>query len=308
MKKIISGLLVLLLFNSCTKEVKIEIPGYAEKIVIDGRIETNFPPVVLLSRTNDIYSPTNLEAYLNGFISGAVLSVSDGTTIFPLVEICTDALPAGTENFAAQFFGIPVEEIANYHLCAYTSFDPEILGQVGKTYTLNVKYDGKTYTSQTTIVPPINLLNTFWKPAKNQTEYGYSWATISDNANQFDGYLWEIRYIHETSYSKPFSPFFDDQFIDGLTFDFAYENPMSFQDASLPDEFKGFYKLGDTLVVKLSKMDEAVYQFMEKKYTQLFSAGNPFATPTNIPSNINGGALGIWAGYSPRFDTLICEL
>ena len=62
MKKIISGLLVLLLFNSCTKEVKIEIPGYAEKIVIDGRIETNFPPVVLLSRTNDIYSPTNLEA------------------------------------------------------------------------------------------------------------------------------------------------------------------------------------------------------------------------------------------------------
>jgi hypothetical protein len=45
---------------------------------------------------------------------------------------------------------------------------------------------------------------------------------------------------------------------------------------------------------------------MEKKYTQLFSAGNPFATPTNIPSNIKGGAMGVWAGYSPRFDTLIC--
>ena len=64
--------------------------------------------------------------------------------------------------------------------------------------------------------------------------------------------------------------------------------------------------MGDTVVIKLSKMDRNVYEFLEKKYTQLATAGNPFATPTNIPNNISGGALGVWAGFSPSFDTLAC--
>jgi hypothetical protein len=53
-------------------------------------------------------------------------------------------------------------------------------------------------------------------------------------------------------------------------------------------------------------MDAPVFEFFEKKYAQLQTAGNPFATPTNIPTNFTGGALGIWAGFSPSYDTLIC--
>jgi hypothetical protein len=54
-------------------------------------------------------------------------------------------------------------------------------------------------------------------------------------------------------------------------------------------------------------MDRAVFEFLEKKYVQISSAGNPFATPANIPTNITGGALGVWAGFSPWYDTLICQ-
>lgn len=306
MKNILYLLSIIILFASCTKEVKIDIPGYQEQLVVDGRIETGQPPIVLLSRSNDIYSPTNLDAYLNGFVSGATVTVSDGTTTVVLDEICSDDLPPGTEDQAAELFGIPASELGNYHLCAYTSFNPAIWGQVGKTYYLTVEFEGKTYTSSTQILQPNNLVNTYWKPDAGQTEYGYSWATLADPANQFDGYRWEVKYSSETMFTKTFNPFFDDQFFDGLTFDFAYENPMSFEDETLEDEFRGYYKLGDTIVIKLSKIDEAVYEFMEKKYTQMYSSGNPFATPTNIPTNIIGGALGVWAGYSPSFDTLIC--
>lgn len=306
MKNILYLLSIILIFSSCTKEVKIDIPGYVEQLVIDGRIETGQPPLVLLSRSNDIYSPTNLDAYLNGFVTGATVTVSDGTTTVQLDEICTDALPPGTEDQAAALFGIPASELANYHLCAYTSFNTAIWGQVGKTYYLTVTFEGKTYTSTTSILQPTNLVSTFWKPDAGQTDYGYSWATLADVPNQFDGYRWEVKYISENMFTKTFNPFFDDQFFDGLTFDFAYENPMSFNDETLADEYRGYYKLGDTLVIKLSKVDEAVYEFMEKKYTQIYSAGNPFATPTNIPTNIIGGALGVWAGYSPSYDTLIC--
>ena len=106
---------------------------------------------------------------------------------------------------------------------------------------------------------------------------------------------------------KPFGPFFDDAFFDGLTFEFAYENPISFFDESVEEQYRGYYKQGDSILVKLSKLGRAEFDFFEKKYNQMYTAGNPFATPTNIPTNIEGGALGVWAGFSPWSDTLICQ-
>jgi len=306
MKKLLLFFILLFTMASCTKEVEIDIPGYQDLLVIDGSIETGQPPIVLISRTNDIYSATNLQAYLDGFISGATVTVSDGTTSIVLDELCTDNLPAGTEEIAAAIFGIPAAELVNLHLCAYTTFNPAMFGQVGKTYYLTVTYEGKSYTSITQIVQPTALLETFWKPQGSLTDYGYSWAKLADNGNQYDAYRWEVKYLGEPIFKKTFNPFFDDDFFDGLTFEFAYENPMSFDDPNLADEYKAFYKKHDTIVIKLSKMDRDVFSFMEKKYVQMYSAGNPFATPTNIPTNIKGGALGVWAGYSPWFDTLIC--
>jgi len=63
--------------------------------------------------------------------------------------------------------------------------------------------------------------------------------------------------------------------------------------------------LGDSLVVKFSKMDQHVYSFYDKKYAQLNSASSPFSTPVNVPTNIPG-LLGVWAGFSPCYDTLYC--
>lgn len=91
-------LISILFLFSCTKEVKIDIPGYKKQLVVDGFIETGAPAIVLLSSTNDIYSPTNLDAYINGFISGATVIVSDGIITDTLLEICSDNLPPGTGN------------------------------------------------------------------------------------------------------------------------------------------------------------------------------------------------------------------
>lgn len=306
MKNIVFIGLITLLITSCTKEVQIDIPGYEEQLVIDGSIETGMPPLVLLSRTNDIYSPTNLDAYLNGFISGAIVTVSNGTTTVQLDEICTDNLPAGTEELAAAIFGIPASEIVNYHLCAYTSLNSAIWGEVGKTYELTVTFEGKTYTSTTRILQPTPMVDTYWKPDGSYTDRGYSWGKLNDPAGQYDAYRWEVKMKNDPTYTKTFNPFFDDDFFDGLTFDFAFENPMTCNGEYLPEDYRCYFKEGDTIIIKLSKLDRESFEFMEKKYIQMYSAGNPFATPTNIPSNIKGGALGIWAGYSPWYDTLIC--
>jgi hypothetical protein len=297
---------------SCTKEVEIEIPGHQEQLVIDGRIETGQPPIVLLSKTKEVYAPTDVDAFLNGFISGATVTVSDGNSTITLTEVCSDNLPPGTEELAAEMLGIPVSQLQNFSICAYIGLDPSIWGQIGKTYTLNVDYDGKQYTAETTILPPVPLVNTFWKPEGSLTNHGFSWATLADPPNQYDAYFWEVNKIGnasgdstETGFSPTFNPVFDDEFFDGLTFEFGYENPYAFGDTE--DSIRGLFARGDTIVIKFSKLDPVIYEYFEKKYIQLQTAGNPFATPTNIPTNLSNGAVGIWAGFSPIFDTLICE-
>lgn len=302
-----------LLFASCTKEVEIEIPGYQEQIVIDGRIETGQPPFVLLSTSKEVYAPTDVNAFLNGFISGATVTVSDGTNSIVLTEVCSGNLPPGTEELAAQILGIPAANLQNYNICAYVGLDPLIWGQVGKTYSLTVKHDGQTYTGETTLLQPTPLVNTFWKPEGDLTNHGLSWATLADPAGQYDAYFWEANIIGnaagdttETGFTPTFNPVFDDEFFDGLEFEFAYENPHAVG-SGVPDSTRFLFAQGDSVVIKLSKLDRVVYEYYEKKYVQLQTAGNPFATPTNIPTNLSNGALGIWAGFSPYLDTLICE-
>jgi hypothetical protein len=310
-QKIAFLLFLIVGLNSCSKEVKIDIPGFAEQIVIDGSIETGTPAIIFLSNSKDIYAPTDINSYLSGFISGATVIVSDGTITDTLMEICTDNLPLGFDSFAEELFGIPIDSLVNLHLCAYASINLSplefvIKGEVGKTYSLKVIHENKTYTSSTKIQNPKVLDNLFWKEQANLPGYGFSWAKLTDDPVIGDAYRWEVKKDGESSFSKPFQPYYDDRFVNGLTFEFSVENPMSFKDQTIEDQYKGYYKLGDTIVVKFSKLGKKEYQFFEKKYNQIYSGGNPFATPTNIPTNIEGGALGVWAGFSPWYDTLIC--
>ena len=290
---------------SCTKEVQIDIPGYKEQLVVDGRIETGQPAIVLLSRSNNVYSSTNYESYLNSFVDDAVVLLSNGTQTDTLTKICTDDLPPGLEDIAAAIFGIPAEVLVNLHLCAYVSMN--MVGEVGKTYTLEILHQGKQYSASSKIQQPVPLDSVYWKPEGNFTDRGFSWAILSDPAASADAYLWEVKYLQDAQFSKTFNPYTNDKFFNGLTFEFGYENPMSFQDPNADEAYRGYYKLGDTIVVKSSKLGLKEYNYFEKKYNQMYSGSSPFAVPTNIPTNLQGGALGIWVAYSPWFDTIICN-
>lgn len=303
--KYLSFSLVLASLWSCTKEVQIDIPGYKEQLVVDGRIETGQPAIVLLSKSANVYSSTNYESYLNSFVDDAVVILSNGTQTDTLTKICTDDLPPGLEQVAAGIFGIPAEILVNLHLCAYVSMN--MLGEVGKTYTLQIAHQGKQYTASSKIQAPVALDSLYWKPEGNFTDRGFSWAKLTDPANTADAYLWEVKYPQDAQFSKTFNPYTNDKFFNGLTFEFGYENPMSFQDTTSNNPYRGYYKLGDTIVVKFSKMGNKEYNYFEKKYNQIYSGGSPFAVPTNIPTNIEGGALGIWVAYSPWIDTLVCQ-
>ena len=60
---------------SCSKEVEIDIPGYSAEIVVDGAIETDQNPLLLLSTSADIYAETDLSSYLAGFVYDAEVAI-----------------------------------------------------------------------------------------------------------------------------------------------------------------------------------------------------------------------------------------
>lgn len=306
--------IIWLSLGSCTKEVNVDIPEHEPVLVVDGRIETDGFPVVLLSKSTDIYAQTDANQVLQSFESGATVTVSDGTNEVILDEICSNNLPPAVADAFASFFGIEESELGNFDLCLYTTTDPVIKGEVGKTYELTIDYEGEVYQGETTLLPPVPLDQIYWKEDPDNPDNGFCWATLSDPGGQEDAYFWEVKRIHVNSQGDPtdelfqntFNPAFKDDFFDGLTFDFAYENPQGFSDSTLAQNERGYYQQGDSLVVKFSKIDLGVYEFMEKKYIQLQTGGSPFATPLNVPSNISNGARGVWAGYSTTFDTLHC--
>lgn len=312
LKKSILFVLILILFTSCTKEVKVDIPGYAEQLVVDGRIETGSFPVVLLSKSQNVYAPTDLEAYINSFVSDAQVSVSNGTSTISLSLIPVGSLPLESQKTVAEMLKLELNELQLLPIQVYSTTDPSILGEVGKTYTLQIEHNGKSYSGSTSLLAPVALNNLYWKADESNSEYGYSWANLTDPAGQFNGYKWEAKRINLTSSGEYLDDlykragYFKDQYFDGLTFEFAVGNPLKRKDSTHLEEYKRFYRIGDTVVIKLSRLDYATYDFFDKKSAQLSNGGNPFATPVNIPSNIPG-ALGIWAGISPWYDTLACH-
>lgn len=319
MKKLFYSLIILSLLvssSSCTKEVDIAIPGFKEQLVVDGSIETGMPPIVILSRSKDIFSTTNLESFLSSFVTNANVYVSDGTTEYQLSLLCSSSLPAGTEDFIASFLGIPVEELSQYNICAYSSLNPSIWGQTGKTYTLRIEHEGKEYSGSTQILQPHALDNLWWQEENNENPgFGFSYATLSDNPSTYDAYKWEVKRINKIndstiidSYFKPtFNAVFEDEFFNGTTFTFYFENPWTVGNSQLNANQRGRYQIGDTVVVKFSKIDEGTYDFLYSKTIQALSNGNPFASAMNVKTNLSGGCLGVWAGYSPTYDTLICQ-
>lgn len=297
-----------LALSSCTKEVNIDIPGYKKQLVVDGTIREGEPPIILLSTTQNIYSPTDIMAYLSSFVSDAVVTVSDGTNTVTLIKVCTDALPPGAAPFAEAIFGLSLQELQALPspLCVYTSLDASIFGQIGKTYALTITHEGKTYTSSTKIEAPVSLDYLYWKAKPTTPTLGNLFGFMTDNPSTSDNFMWEMKHLADPFYTKPFGPFFNDQFFNGLAFEFTFYNPMSFNDSTYTESERSFFREGDTVVLRLSKLGKAEYTFYDKKYNQIFSSASPFATPLNIPTNIQGGALGVWAGFSAWSDTVVC--
>lgn len=260
---------------SCEDSLEVDLQNYEGKLVVDGYIEDRQYPVVVLTRSAAYFSTIDSTSLRELVVSRAKVTVSDGEREEVLTLKRNDL-----------FFP------------PYRYEGTEIKGQAGKTYSLKIELEGKTYTATTTIPGAVRLDSLWFSSAGRTDSLGYLYGRFQDNGETEDYYRVFTQRLNK---DKKFVPIYlsaiGDQYFNGKSFTFSFlRGSESLSDAQ--DDL--YFRQGDTVRVKLSTMDRAHFDFWRTLERELYVTGNPFSSSGNeILSNLSGGALGVWGGYNP---------
>ena len=274
---------------SCEKEVDINIAAGEETLVVQGQIENDQPPFVVLTKSLSFFDKIDLAALEKSFIHDAEVSVSDGIKTVQLKEYTVDT---GANANKFYFYSLDTSSISNL-----------MLGEFEKLYTLTIKYNGEIYEA-TTKIPSVQGIDklysgvpVFERPGKPDNAVGL-YVSVKD-PDTLGNY---IRYYTKRN-NEPFYPVdvvsaeeigANGSYLDSIAIGFGY--PREDTATSVIYPFKG-----DSITVKWSAIDRNVYKFWQTYSYAVNVVGNPFASPINVPSNISIGALGVWAGYGVSY-------
>lgn len=309
----IFGLAVVIsLFSACTTDITLDLPAPEPKIVVEGTIEPGLPPIISLTSTVPFYGEVNFNELDAFYVHDATVTVSDGVNSVELVEFCLDDIPEELLPLVAAFLGFELDSTGTFavNFCLYTVPDifagtPAFVGEVGKTYSLNISYEDKVLTSSTTLYPPVPPDSIYYVPDMNPDVDSLVRLYIALTEPEPQGNFY--RYFtkqNEDAFYPGFSSVFDDNLINGQSFSFTVDrgyNPT--EDFSINPY--GVFKVGDTIILKWCSIDFPTYDFYR---TLEFDSGTdgPFSSATIVQTNINGG-LGIWCAYGSVYDTLIVQ-
>lgn len=318
--KLYQYLYLILLFSltgACTDDVEIDIPQQENQVVVEGYIEQNLPPLVILSRTMPFYGDITMSSIDESIISGATVVVSNEEQSDTLIELRSDSLFAfidfvedslditiDTDQLYAAF-GVEPEVFNEISFSVYTS--PFLLGQSGRTYDLKVSLPetGEQLTASTTIPPPVPLDSVWTKPHPDpdRDSLVQLWVKFTDQPGQRNYIRYFTQRNREPFYPGYFNSVFDDQSLvelEGQSFSFSLERGYS-PTAHIDDfENYNYFVKGDTIRVRWCAIDEQHHTFWSTLEFNRGQTGNPFGRPSVIQSNINGG-LGIWGGYGASY-------
>lgn len=302
----------------CTKIVDIEVPATDPMLVVEGSIRDGGMPFVLLSESQGYFAP--FDPATGFYLGGAEVDITvDGNT-YMLDEICTDVLPEDQLVGIADMLGVSVQSLIEYPVCAYTSFaETALIGTEGKTYDLHVvlnEYEATSTTKLNTIVPLEDAWFSIPEGSTNDSlgiitnayidpdTLGNAYRWSSQRINKYPDWHMYSGQTKDNSFVYPAGSTWDDAVINGEYFEYAvYRYSNNFE----PDTAEiGFWKTGDTVLVRMETIDHAAYDAVYSYEMAISSQGNPFAPPTNVRSNIEGG-LGWWIAYGASVDTVICQ-
>lgn len=291
MKKHFLILCCMMVLLSCEKDIQIEPSNNQPKLVVDAEIENGRPPLVVLSTSLSYFSTIDTATLFASYVKDATVQLSNGTSTINLVrnEIKTQG------GARLVFYTSPLNNM--------------MLGETGKTYQLTIKHNGQEYQSTTTIPNVTKTIDSLWSDKVPNRPTNDSFRVLKGSIFDPPGLGNYIRYFTQVN-NQPFFPgfnsVFDDDIIDGKKYNITIDRGVN---RNLPFEREnyGFFKLGDTITVKLTNIDKASFEFWRTWEFAFQSIGNPFSSPGVVKGNISNGALGAFCGYGSQYKTYICK-
>lgn len=312
-------ILAALLFTACEKEITVDLPDTPERLVVEGTIEPGLPPIVILTRTQGYFEPTNATALANTYVRNATITVDNGNGPIPLEQICTSSLTPAQQALFIELTGLDPALLAAVDICVYSTANTAIFGEAGRSYALRIEAEGHVLTSITRIPTPVPLDSVWFKLALERPgddSLGYAWARLSDPDTMGNHYRWMARRINhrpdgsvkDPMFISPLGNTYSDKYVNGLTFDMNFIRGRQFFSNQPEDtnEEQGYFKVGDTIAVKFVSIGYNEHEFYTSYDENVGSTGDMFGTPVNVRTNVQGG-LGIWAGLGVYADTIVCQ-
>lgn len=258
MKKIITAAaLVLLGFTSCQEVIEIELKDAEPMIVIEANITDQPGPYQVVISKSVSFSADNVFPTVSG---ATVLIADDAGNSEMLSETA-----AGT-YVTTSFQGVP-----------------------GRTYTLTVIAEGKTYTAQSYMPQAVTLDSLLVEPGTGFGDTIYyiipQWQDPVGTGNYY-------RCIQYQNGERVGAFLYDDAFSDGL----VNGQPLL--------NFEAEFEPGDTIGVDFHCIDKATYQYF---YSMEQTANNQTAAPANPLSNFDNDALGYFSAHTLRTRSVIIQ-
>jgi hypothetical protein len=316
------GCFLALALSGCEQQIEVELPAVDSDFVIEGKIESGAPPIVFVGKSQGYFDPVDASTIGQSFLPGALVHVTSSGVSYELQSLCTGDLSPELLDQASELLGFPAEMLASLDLCVYTSFDEDVIGQFGAKYVLDVSIEEQELHAETEILPAIPLDSAWWGSPGAQDSLGLLYASFADPDSLGNAYRWYAKRINvrpdwdpmagemkDSDFVAPMGSAFDDTFFNGLSFVFNAFRGSAPGSTAWDDDFSsseaGYFKSTDTVVVRMCSIDQGVLDAIRSYENLILSQGSPFAFPTNMISNVEGG-LGVWAGYGIWQDTVIC--
>lgn len=281
-------LLGIVAFYSCEKNVDFNLKESEPVLTVDAQIENGMAPVVVLTKSFSYYQKIDAALLANSFVRNAEVRISNGTFTHRLKEY---AIP-----LAPGFFGY-------YYSIDSTNMATAFVGELNKSYNLQIISEAKEYTAFTDIPASVNYPDSVWfKPAPQNPDTNkramYIKATDPPGRGNY------VRYFTKKNNDAYLAGenVFDDQVIDGTTYEIQLPQGVNRNNPAKADS--NFYKKGDVVTLKFCAINKASYTFWNTWEFAYQSIGNPFAQPNKVIGNISNGALGIFIGYAAGYQTV----
>ncbi len=249
---------------ACTKVVDINLNDAAPKTIIEGGLSDKLASCsVKISKTINFDQPNDFPA-----VTGALVTITDE---FGEQATLTETTPG---LYKADFYR----------------------GTAGKTYTVSVNAEGKTYTASSTMAYPI-AIDTLIPQRITFDRFGKT-ETLNYVKIQYQDTRWEenyYRFIEKINRTISTEIMIDNDMLrDGsvISQQIYSENPP--------------IQEGDTITVYLQTIQKDIFNYFSQ-LNQVTSQdrGGQSAAPANPTSNFSNGALGYFSAYSVRSKRII---